>query len=144
MDLIQFCQSCSIPLDQPSLQGTEEDGRLSTDYCKYCYQQGKFTDGANTIEEMRSAIISRMGSENIPEDLIASATARLSGLKRWKKKKQVKRTPPVAAIPQTSPEMHPLETPPPPGELAISEEDLGLVSGEQTHSQDPVDSMNNG
>ena len=40
---MRFCQSCAMPLDQDELRGTEADGSLSPDYCKYCYQNGAFT-----------------------------------------------------------------------------------------------------
>lgn len=46
-----FCQSCAMPIDDPSLHGTEADGTLSPHYCKYCYQNGAFT-GDMTMEQM--------------------------------------------------------------------------------------------
>ena len=47
---MRFCQSCAMPLDQDELRGTEADGSLSPDYCKYCYQNGAFTR-EQTIEQ---------------------------------------------------------------------------------------------
>ena len=38
-----FCQCCSMPLMDPSLRGTEEDGSISDEYCKFCYQDGEYT-----------------------------------------------------------------------------------------------------
>ena len=37
------CQSCGIPLDKNTPQGTEEDGSLSLKYCIHCYQNGQWT-----------------------------------------------------------------------------------------------------
>lgn len=46
-----FCQSCGMPITDPNLHGTEQDGSASPHYCKYCYQNGAFT-GDMTMEEM--------------------------------------------------------------------------------------------
>lgn len=43
MEERKFCQSCAMPLDNPQDRGTEADGALSGDYCRYCYQHGAFT-----------------------------------------------------------------------------------------------------
>ncbi len=45
-----FCQSCAMPMGDDDF-GTEKDGSLSSDYCKYCYQNGEFTSDC-TMEEM--------------------------------------------------------------------------------------------
>lgn len=37
-----FCQSCGMPLDKEN-RGTEAGGAVSSDYCRYCYNEGKFT-----------------------------------------------------------------------------------------------------
>ena len=46
-----FCQACGMPLCDPSVIGTEQDGSPSEHYCKYCYENGAFT-GDMTMEEM--------------------------------------------------------------------------------------------
>ena len=46
-----FCQSCGMPITDPAIHGTEQDGSASPHYCKYCYQNGAFT-GDMTMEEM--------------------------------------------------------------------------------------------
>ena len=79
-----FCQSCSMPLTEPELQGTEKDGSKSEDYCKYCYQDGAFTHPGISLEEMISSMISKMEKDKIPEDIIETAVSRLSNLKRWR------------------------------------------------------------
>jgi len=73
-----------MPLDAPELWGTEEDGSPNHDYCKYCYQNGSFTNPGITLEEMKSLIIDRMEKEQIPVDIIGAAVSRLTFLKRWK------------------------------------------------------------
>ena len=45
-----FCQSCAMPMGEDDF-GTEKDGSKCQDYCKYCYQDGEFTDN-RTMEEM--------------------------------------------------------------------------------------------
>jgi hypothetical protein len=80
----QFCQSCSMPLSEDLLD-TEINGSKNTDYCKFCYQDGKFTHPEYTMEEMISHIQCRLDKEELSEDVIESAIGRLPQLKRWKK-----------------------------------------------------------
>lgn len=49
--LPQFCQSCGMPLNQNEDCGTNVDGSINFDYCKYCYQGGKFLQDC-TMDEM--------------------------------------------------------------------------------------------
>jgi putative zinc ribbon protein len=84
MDITDFCQSCSMPMDGPELWGTEEDGSPNRDYCKYCYQNGSFRNPGITMNKMRSHIIDFMEKEKIPADIIEAAVSRLPFLKRWK------------------------------------------------------------
>ncbi len=48
----ETCQSCGMPLTAPGDRGTEGDGAPSAYYCRYCYQNGAFTDPEATIETM--------------------------------------------------------------------------------------------
>jgi radical SAM superfamily enzyme len=79
-----FCQSCSMPLDNGELAGTEKDGTKSHEYCKYCYQNGEFTHPGFTVEQMASHIIKKMEKEKVPEDIIETCVNRLRHLKRWR------------------------------------------------------------
>ena len=45
----KICQSCGMPLVKEDL-GTNKDGSLNNDYCKYCYTNGEFIDKV-TMEE---------------------------------------------------------------------------------------------
>ena len=39
----RFCQSCGMPLADVNDIGTNADGSRNEDYCKYCYENGQFT-----------------------------------------------------------------------------------------------------
>jgi hypothetical protein len=78
-----ICQSCSMPLDNPDLWGTEKDGSTTNEYCKYCYQNGGFTNPDLTLEEMKEHMMKIMGKDNLPEDILERAMNRLPFLKRW-------------------------------------------------------------
>ena len=49
--LPQFCQSCGMPLTRNEDCGTDADGSINFDYCKYCYADGKFLQEC-TMDEM--------------------------------------------------------------------------------------------
>lgn len=80
-----FCQSCSMPLDNKEMLGTEKDGSLSHEYCKYCYQKGAFINPEMTLDEMRSLVKTQMEKMKIDGSIINMAVSSLPGLKRWKK-----------------------------------------------------------
>lgn len=81
-----FCQSCSMPMDTPEIWGTEKDGSKNSDYCKYCYNDGSFTNPDFTIEEMKEHMKKRMEKDQLPENIIQVAINRLPFLKRWTSK----------------------------------------------------------
>lgn len=83
MDNTSYCQSCSMPLDGPELWGTEKDGSKNREYCKFCYQDGAFTNPGLTLEEMKTRMISRMDADELPPDILEAAINRLPHLKRW-------------------------------------------------------------
>ncbi|THU39536.1 hypothetical protein FAM09_13610 [Niastella caeni] len=78
-----FCQSCSMPMDSPELFGTEKNGAKNSDYCKYCYSDGAFTNPGLTLEEMKLHMMKRLGKDKLPEHIIEVAISRLPYLKRW-------------------------------------------------------------
>ena len=73
-----------MPLDDPELLGTEKDSSKSHEYCKYCYQNGAFTNPGIDIVQMAKRIISKLEGSKVPEDIIEAAVSRLRNLKRWK------------------------------------------------------------
>ena len=46
-----FCQSCGMPLGKDEDCGTNEDGSINYDYCRYCCKGGKFLQDC-TMDEM--------------------------------------------------------------------------------------------
>ncbi|MGD9131006.1 MAG: zinc ribbon domain-containing protein [Candidatus Bathyarchaeota archaeon] len=83
-----FCQSCSMPLSQPELFGTEKDGSKNQKYCIYCYKDGEFTLPEATMEEMIE-ISAKGWSEQAPDMSYEQAKAFLQqcipNLERWRK-----------------------------------------------------------
>lgn len=80
-----ICQSCTMPLDDINNRGTEKDGTKSSEYCKYCYQQGSFVNPEMTFEEMKEIVITQMRKMHIHENVIHQSLDRLPLLKRWNK-----------------------------------------------------------
>jgi hypothetical protein len=87
MENKNFCQSCSMPLDNPGLPGTEKNGSPSQEYCKYCYQNGAFINPSMTLDEMRSLVKTQMEKMKIATGIIDLAVTSLPNLKRWRSKK---------------------------------------------------------
>lgn len=85
MNAENICQSCSMPLTDESLLGTEKDGSKNHEYCKYCYQNGSFVNPGITVEQMSSFIQQKMKEMNIDSAITGSAMNVLPYLKRWKK-----------------------------------------------------------
>ena len=85
MEHKQFCQSCSMPIDQPELAGTEKDGSKSSEYCVYCYQHGAFLNPAMTLDEMKKLVREQMEIRKMDVSLIDMAVHSLPMLKRWRR-----------------------------------------------------------
>ncbi|HEX6190911.1 MAG TPA: zinc ribbon domain-containing protein [Chitinophagaceae bacterium] len=79
-----FCQSCTMPIDNIADRGTEKDGSKSSEYCKYCYQNGALINPNMTFEEMKSLVISQMKKMNLPPGIIENSIKSLPYLKRWR------------------------------------------------------------
>ena len=80
-----FCQSCSMPLEHKNDLGTNADGSLNYEYCKYCYQDGQFTDPELTMEEMIELTVRIMEEKRMPSDLIEQTKEYIPMLKRWRR-----------------------------------------------------------
>lgn len=83
MDNKNFCQSCSMPLNNPEVMGTEKDGTKNHDYCIYCYQNGSFLNPGMTLGEMKTMVKTQMEKRKIDNHIINMALTVLPGLKRW-------------------------------------------------------------
>ena len=83
----RYCQSCSMPIPEDSMLGTEADGSKSVDYCNYCYQNGAFTREI-TMEEMIEFCAPFMQQSQPGMSVEAAKSAMKSyfpQLKRWQK-----------------------------------------------------------
>ena len=86
MDKQVMCQSCSMPFAKDEDRGMEKDGKLSEDYCIYCFKDGEFTKPEQTLGEAiaESEDYADMAGMT-KEQARAYAEEVLPGLKRWKK-----------------------------------------------------------
>lgn len=87
----KICQSCGMPMDNENVFGTNSDGTKNSDYCIYCYQDGKFTQNC-TMDEMieRCAGFINEVNKNLPhpitkEEYIGQMKIYFPHLKRWGK-----------------------------------------------------------
>ncbi len=83
----KFCQSCGMPLGKDAGQyGTDKDGSVNEDYCRYCYENGRFTAEC-TMEEMIDFCVPHM-TEAVPGMTPDKARDQMRRffptLKRWK------------------------------------------------------------
>ncbi|MBN2795547.1 MAG: zinc ribbon domain-containing protein [Clostridia bacterium] len=39
---MKICQSCGMPMNDPTLFGKNTDGSVNEEYCIYCYPKGGF------------------------------------------------------------------------------------------------------
>jgi hypothetical protein len=82
-----YCQCCGMPLGASGeMRGTKADGSVSADYCKYCFEDGKFIFNG-TMQEMIEICVPHMLSANpaMSEDEARGMMQKvLPTLKRWK------------------------------------------------------------
>ena len=84
--LPQFCQSCGMPMTEDDICGTNADGSINFDYCKYCYKDGEFIDKVSMEEyiEMCSQFGAQAGMTN--EQMKVHCQQIFPMLKRWRSK----------------------------------------------------------
>ena len=73
-----------MPIDDPAMRGTENDGSKSTEYCSYCYQNGVFINPNIALEEMKTIVKTQMEKRKIDTGIIDMALRSLPLLKRWR------------------------------------------------------------
>ena len=79
-----ICQSCGMLMNKISDFGTYDDGSLHTDYCHFCFKQGKFTDPGITMKEKIAKNIAIAAKKGMPKDKATTlANEMLPKLKRW-------------------------------------------------------------
>ncbi len=82
-----FCQSCGMYFTSDDLRAHEADGTLSQDWCKWCADNGEFSDNA-TMEEMIERCAPFMvesGSFATVDEAVSLLSIVLPQLKRWQK-----------------------------------------------------------
>lgn len=79
----KMCQSCGMPISSNDELGTNKDGSINDDYCKYCYKEGEFIDNVTMDEyiEMCSKYGKQAGMSN--EEMKEYCTKLFPTLKRW-------------------------------------------------------------
>lgn len=79
----KICQSCGMPMTAEQF-GTNADGSINEDYCKYCYVDGRFIDDVTMEEyiEMCAQYGEQAGMTD--EQMKAHCEALFPTLKRWK------------------------------------------------------------
>lgn len=82
---LKICQSCGMPMESEDVLGTNADGSINEDYCKYCYTNGEFIDQVSMEEyiEMCSQFGAQAGMTNT--EMKAYCQKLFPTLKRWKK-----------------------------------------------------------
>ncbi len=78
------CQSCGMPLATESF-GTNADGSTVSEFCKFCFAGGEFTNPNQTLAEMIQSSIENMTADlNMPiERATELANSFIPTLRRW-------------------------------------------------------------
>ncbi|KYK26496.1 transcriptional regulator [Euryarchaeota archaeon SM23-78] len=79
-----ICQSCGMPMKSEEDFGTELDGEKNSEYCHYCYKNGRFTDEGITMEDKIKKNVKIAKKMGVPEDKAREmANKIIPTLKRW-------------------------------------------------------------
>lgn len=81
----KYCQSCAMPMSE-ELFGSNADGSSNGEYCKYCFENGKFTNDV-TMEQMIEICVPFMTQGEGAMDEKSARTMMqetFPHLKRWK------------------------------------------------------------
>jgi hypothetical protein len=82
----KFCQSCGMPMEQdPGKGGTNADGTVTSVYCSYCFQKGKFNDNFTGPSQMVSFVKGKLKEMGYGPLRRWFYTSHISQLGRWKK-----------------------------------------------------------
>ena len=86
---MKICQSCGMPMDSDAIYGTNSDGSKNSEYCIYCYKDGKFLQNV-TMDEMIEHCAQFIDEVNkgLPqpitkEEYIGQMKMYFPNLKRW-------------------------------------------------------------
>lgn len=76
-----ICQCCGIPLED-DIMSKEPDGSVNEEYCKWCYEDGKFT--YSDMESLISFCENTMSNESFSKEQVrAYMSDLLPKLKHW-------------------------------------------------------------
>lgn len=76
-----ICQCCGMPLDDSSIS-REPDGSFNEDYCKWCYNEGKFV--YTSLDELLDFLAEHMSNESLtPEQVREYFSQQLPKLRHW-------------------------------------------------------------
>lgn len=75
-----FCRSCGMPIQNLEDFGTEADGLMAEDYCRFCFQSGVFTSPDIGMQAMIDRSLDVVGRKGV-----------IPMLKRWQEKKPAAR-----------------------------------------------------
>ncbi len=79
-----FCQSCAMPMEKSEDFGANADRSQNNEYCRYCYQNGKFTESDITREQMVEKVAGIMKQMQMPDSQIEKVKKFIPMLKRWR------------------------------------------------------------
>lgn len=78
-----ICQCCGMPLDDASIS-REPDGAFNEDYCKWCYDKGRFIYA--DLKELTDFLVGHMANEHWPAEQVRSfLEQQLPQLNHWRK-----------------------------------------------------------
>lgn len=63
----KICQSCGMPIASNEQLGTNKDGSINTDYCKYCYEKSINNYDISINQDSRSDIVWQCGTYTIKD-----------------------------------------------------------------------------
>ena len=81
--LADLCQSCGMPMTRPEDYGTEQDGRKSPEYCRYCRKDGAFVQDCTMEEMIEGCLTYAPEAYGDPDEARRQMRAYFPTLKRW-------------------------------------------------------------
>lgn len=82
----KICQSCGMPIFTDEQLGTNQDGSINRDYCKYCYDNGEFIDKVSMEEYIEMCAQYGEQAGMTKDEMREHCTKVFPTLKRWKDK----------------------------------------------------------
>ena len=80
----KICQSCAMPITSDEQLGTNKDGSINEDYCKYCYENGEFIDKVSMEDYINMCAKYGTQAGMTSEEMKLHCEKLFPTLKRWK------------------------------------------------------------